>query len=75
MICDHGVNAKYCRACKIASDKKRSLDDMTGEQLQNWRNALIPELGAVAILMPRNHVIAYAKRIQNAINKEIENGT
>ena len=73
MNCDHGVNDKYCRVCKRVEERSRreealsQIDKMTDEQVSNWRGLLVETVGPYALLMPKEDVIKYAKKIQEIL--------
>ena len=49
-------------------------DQLTAEQIQNWRRMLISTLGPYALIMPDAEVQKYRDRMQEHVNT-MESGT
>ena len=66
--CKHGVNNKYCKICT------KKPDELTKEQISNWRSylALNTKVGAYAFIMPVNLIIKYKNMVQAKINKIVK---
>lgn len=75
MNCEHGVNAKYCRACKKVAEKKRESGGLSEYQISNWRTALLPMIGPYAIFMPVTEIIKFKDMMQDKIIKFAEETT
>ncbi len=43
--------------------------DLTDEQVSNWRKALLPMLGAYALLMSREDIQQYRDRLQASVSQ------
>jgi len=71
--CEHKVNPKHCRACKIARQKaNHKIQSLTLEQVHNWRQYIATTpIGPWAWLMPTNDVLRFAQRMQEELNKMI----
>lgn len=45
-------------------------ENMTKEQIKNWRRILTGMIGCYALIMPESDIIAFRDKLQNNINKE-----
>ena len=72
--CEHGVNAKYCIACKKKRDtpKEQSTGELTEKQIENWRMVLHGMFGPYAAIMPVSQILAYRNKMQLEIEELIE---
>ena len=66
-LCDHGVNALYCDACKKAREAPKQ-STLSADQVENWRSALYNMFGPYALIMPVSKILAYKDKLQGEIN-------
>jgi hypothetical protein len=68
--CDHGVNPKYCRACKKQREtpNAQATGELSDFHIENWRKVLHGMIGPYALIMPVKEIDAFRDKMIGDIN-------
>jgi hypothetical protein len=53
----------------VAEGGRIKMDNLTPEQIENYRKMLITQLGPYALIMPVDKIEAYRKRMQSCVDE------